>query len=122
MGESSVILAAEFDEEAQHSVQNSQPPRFPRDSRVAAAVDEPAAKPWNDVHVINCTVLGAGSSGVLFRFVSLFGFLVRFSCAFREFSSFPLVFWTAVGSIAASRVARLGLLVRHSSPFSRLCL
>jgi hypothetical protein len=63
-GQSTLLMEKEFDDEqTQHA---TQPPQFPPDNAAAGQQPDPAASAWRDVHVLNCTVVGAGSSGVTF--------------------------------------------------------
>ena len=63
-GQSTFLAEKAFDDEqTQHA---TQPPQFPLDNAVVGQQSDPVASAWRDVHVLNCTVVGAGSSGVTF--------------------------------------------------------
>jgi len=61
--QSGASLQRGFGEQEQHA---TEPPRFPNDSATTSAQHGVASAAWTDVHVVNCTVFGAGSSGVSF--------------------------------------------------------
>ena len=63
-GQSAFLADQAFDDDqTQHE---TQPPQFPIDNAVVGQQLDPVGSAWRDVHVLNCTVVGAGSSGVTF--------------------------------------------------------
>lgn len=60
------ILCVDKEFEDEHTQHATQPPQFPQDHAAAEQQSGTAVGAWRDVHLLNCTVLSAGSSGVIF--------------------------------------------------------